>query len=124
MATLFKGFSTIDKVRAPYTLTDSELIKRDLLNHFYTKVGERPMRPEFGSIIWDMLMEPDSPGLQEQIKEDIERIVDTDPRVTFKDTVLYIADHTIRAEVTLKYYNLEQTDTLFLEYTRRNNEEI
>lgn len=124
MATLFKGFSTIDKVRAPYTLTDSDLVKRDLLNHFYTQIGERPMRPEFGSIIWDLLMEPDSPGLQEQVKEDIERIVDLDPRVTFKDSVLYITDHTIRAEVSLKYYNIEQTDTLFLEYTRRNNEEI
>ena len=64
MAVLFKGFSTVDKNRAPYTLTDTNLIKRDLLNHFYTKKGERVMRPNFGSIIWDMLMEPETPTLQ------------------------------------------------------------
>jgi len=124
MATLFKGFSTVDKNRAPYTLTDTDLIKRDLLNHFYTKRGERIMRPTFGSIIWDMLMEPDSPTLQEDIKEDIERIVNLDPRVTLENTILYINDQSIRAEVIIKYYNIDQAETLFLEYSKRNAEEF
>ena len=124
MATLFKGFSTVDKNRAPYTLTDTDLIKRDLLNHFYTKRGERIMRPTFGSIIWDMLMEPDSPTLQEDIKEDIERIVNLDPRVTLENTILYINDQSIRAEVIIKYYNIDQAETLFLEYSNRNAEEF
>ena len=124
MATLFKGFSTIDKNRAPYTLTDTDLIKRDLLNHFYTKKGERVMRPNFGSIIWDMLMEQDSPTLQEDIKEDIERIVNLDPRVSLENTILYINDQTIRAEVIIKYYNIEQSETLFLDFSRRNAEDF
>ena len=124
MATLFKGFSTIDKNRAPYTLTDTDLIKRDLLNHFYTKKGERVMRPNFGSIIWDMLMEQDSPTLQEDIKDDIERIVNLDPRVSLENTILYINDQTIRAEVIIKYYNIEQSETLFLEFSRRNAEDF
>lgn len=124
MATLFKGFSTVDKNRAPYTLTDTDLIKRDLLNHFYTKKGERVMRPNFGSIIWDMLMEQDSPMLQEEIKEDIQRIVDLDPRVELENTILYINDQTIRAEVSVKYYNIDQADILYIEFNKRNTEEI
>jgi len=123
MATLFKGFSTVDKNRAPYTLTDTNLIKRDLLNHFYTKRGERVMRPNFGSIIWDMLMEPETPTLQEDIKDDIKRIVDLDPRVELENIILYITDQSIRAEVVIKYYNIDQAETLFLEYNRRNAEE-
>jgi len=123
MATLFKGFSTVDKNRAPYTLTDTDLIKRDLLNHFYTKRGERIIRPTFGSIIWDMLMEPETPTLEEDIKDDIKRIVDLDPRVTLEESILYINDQTIRAEVILRYYNIDQADTLFLEFTRRNAED-
>ena len=51
MATIFKGFSTVDKIRAPYSLFDQELIKRDLLNEFHTRKGERLMKPNFGSII-------------------------------------------------------------------------
>ena len=80
------------------------------------------MRPNFGCIIWDMLMEQDSPVLQEEIREDIERIVELDPRVTLENTILYINDQTIRAEVVLKYYNLDQADTLYLEFNKRNAE--
>ena len=123
MATLFKGFSTVDKVRAPYTLTDAELVKRDLLNHFYTRQGERIMRPTFGSVIWDFLMEPQDPETQEIIKEDIERIINSDPRVEFQETNLLVLDHTIQAEVKIKYKLLNSEDTLFLEYVTTSTDE-
>ena len=54
------GFSTVDKVKAPYSLVDGDVIVRDLLNEFYTKKGERLMRPNFGSVIWDLLMNPNT----------------------------------------------------------------
>ena len=123
MATLFKGFSTVDKVRAPYTLTDAELVKRDLLNHFYTRQGERIMRPTFGSVIWDFLMEPQDPDTHEIIKEDIERIINSDPRVEFQETNLLVLDHTIQAEVKIKYKLLNREDTLFLEYVTTSTDE-
>jgi len=122
MATLFKGFSTVDKVRAPYTLTDADLVKRDLLNHFYTRMGERLMRPTFGSVIWDYLMEPEDPRTQEIIKDDIERIVNSDPRVEHQDTTLLILDHTIQAEVKIKYKLLNSEDSLFLEYVTNSTD--
>ena len=34
MATIFRGFSTVDNIRAPYSLYDDDLVKRDLLNEF------------------------------------------------------------------------------------------
>jgi len=122
MATLFKGFSTVDKVRAPYTLTDAELVKRDLLNHFYTRIGERVMRPTFGSVIWDYLMEPQDPDTQNIIEEDVKRIVDSDPRVEFQETNLLVLDHTIQVEVKIKYKLLGSEDTLFLEYVTSNTD--
>jgi|TARA_Y100000289_G_C3916565_1_gene147767 phage baseplate assembly protein W len=122
MATLFKGFSTVDKVRAPYTLTDADLVKRDLLNHFYTRIGERVMRPTFGSVIWDYLMEPQDPDTQNIIEEDVKRIVDSDPRVEFQETNLLVLDHTIQVEVKIKYKLLGSEDTLFLEYVTSNTD--
>ena len=116
MATIFKGFSTVDKIRAPYSLFDQELIKRDLLNEFHTRKGERLMKPNFGSIIHDLLMEPEDSITDEEIRDDIERICDKDPRVVVKDILIYTADHTVRAEVILKYVQTNNEDILFLEF--------
>ena len=118
MATLFKGFSTVDKVKAPYSLTDIELVKRDLLNEFYTRKGERLMRPEFGSIVWDLLMNPEDSFTTDEIREDIERIIAKEQRVQLIDISIFTLDHSIRAEVELQYVVLNSKDTLFLEFTR------
>lgn len=116
MATIFKGFSTVDSVKAPYTLTDIELVKRDLLNEFYTRRGERVMRPNFGSIIWDLLMNPEDNFTGDEIKDDIARIVAKDQRVELINISLFTSDHSVRAEVELKYNILNSKDTLFLEF--------
>lgn len=118
----FKGFSTIDRTKPPFTLTDNELVKRDLMNEFYTRKGERVMRPEFGCVIWDLLMDPLTPVAQEIIREDVTRIIGRDPRVELVNLDLFELDHTIRAEVTLNYVQVNSTEVLYLSYDRRNSE--
>ena len=118
MAVLFKGFSTVDKVKSPYTLTDVDLVKRDLLNEFYTRKGERRMRPNFGSIIWDLLMNPEDSFTTDEIRDDIERIIAKEQRVNLIDISVFTLDHSVRAEVELEYVILNSKDTLYLEFTR------
>ena len=118
MVAKFRGFSTVDRIRAPYTLEGRDLVKRDLLNTFYTKKGERVMRPEYGSIIWDILMNPDDTVTEKEIREDVLRIIDGDPRVDHLKTTIIYMDHTIRLEIDLKYVLLNDSDILYLEYTR------
>ena len=118
MVAKFKGFNTIDRIRAPYTLEGRDLVKRDFLNIFYTKKGERLMRPNFGSIIWDILMNPDDEATEKEIREDVERIIDSDPRVDHLKTTIIFMDHTIRIEIDVKYVLLNDSDILYLEYTR------
>jgi len=118
MVAKFKGFSTVDRVRASYTLEGRDLVKRDLLNTFYTKKGERLMRPNYGSVIWDLLMNPDDTATEKEIRDDVERIIESDPRVDLLDTFIIYMDHTIRIEINLKYVLLNDSDTLYLEYTR------
>jgi phage baseplate assembly protein W len=120
----FIGFSTIGRVKAPYSITGSELVKRDLMNEFYTRRGERLMRPRFGSIIWDLLMDPSTQDLDNAIRQDITAIVKRDPRVKLKNIVLLILDHTISAEVTLEFLPIGNADTLYLNYKREITEGI
>ena len=116
MATIFRGFNTIDKPKAPFSLSDEELIKRDLLNHFYTKRGERFMRPNFGSIIHDILLNPMDQMTETDIREDIERIIASDSRVRLDDIRVLVEDHTIRCEVDISFNVLRSSDTLYLEF--------
>ena len=123
MAT-FKGFTTLDRVKAPFTITDQELIKRDLLNEFYTKKGERVMRPNFGSIIWDLLMDPNDGTLTDAVTEDIQRIVARESRVELVDLTVYVADHAISADVVLRYLPFNNTESLYLIFEKQINEGI
>lgn len=82
------------------------------------------MRPNFGSIIWDLLMDPAGPDLDGLIREDVLKIIDRDPRVEHIKTEVYILDHTIRIEIDLRYVNVRDVDTLYVEYTRDITEGI
>ena len=123
MAT-FKGFTTLDRVKAPFTITDQELIKRDLLNEFYTKKGERVMRPNFGSIIWDLLMDPSDDKLVNAVTQDIRKIVSKETRVELVDLTVYVADHAISADVLLKYLPFNNSESLYLIFEKQINEGV
>lgn len=78
---MYRGFSTIERDFGPYTLTDKDLIVRDLLNHFYIRKGEKLHNPEVGCIIWSRLFDPLTGALKDEIVKDIDRIVRSDPRL-------------------------------------------
>lgn len=122
MATIFRGFSTVDKVKAPFSLSDMDLVKRDLLNEFNTRKGERVMRPNFGCIIWELLMNPEDSFTESDIRDDIKRIIDKDSRVQLINTSLFTDNHTVRAEVELRYVILNSEDTLYLEF--KNEQQV
>lgn len=120
----FRGFNTVDQVRPSYVLTGTDLVKRDLLNEFYTRQGERVMRPKFGSRIWDYLMDPSTVDLDQLIREDITKIIKKEPRAELVDIKLYVLDHTVSAEVLLRFVPGGTEDSLYLEYNREITEGI
>ena len=118
---LFRGFSSLDGNLS--TLYDIELVKRDLLNQFYTRRGERVMYPNFGSIIWDSLFEPFTDSLREEIVEDTRRILDSDPRLEVENLIVDEFEHGIVIDATINYVPFAQTDRLAIEFDRRALEE-
>lgn len=118
---MYKGFSTVSPNTENYNLYDFDLIKQDILNHFYTRQGERLMNPTFGCIIWDLLFEPLTPAVQDLILQNVNVIVNYDPRVQSQNVVVTSYDTGIQIELTLLYvpYNLQQT--LQLQFDQANN---
>lgn len=122
MANIYKGFSTIGKVRAPFTLIDGELIKTDLLNELKARKGERVMRPNFGTTVYDILMNPLDEFVIEEVREEVRRVIEKDPRVEIDEIFTQTQDHLIRVQVQLKFLPTLDEDRLFLEYARTDVE--
>lgn len=114
----FKGYSTVDKTHGNFKLYDIELVKRDLLNEFYTRKGERLMAPEFGSIVWDLLFDPMTPDTTQLIKDDSERIVKRDPRLQYLRTDVSETEHTITVAIQVRFIPTSTVEELVAVYRR------
>ena len=119
---IYVGYSSVDASIKQTQWTDLELIKRDLVNHFYTRKGERVMRPDFGSIIWDLLFEPMTADVVTLIVEDATTIVETDNRVQLQSINLVELDHGIQLQMNLFYAPANTVDAFSVDFDRRNVE--
>jgi phage baseplate assembly protein W len=120
---LYVGYSTIDQNKS-VTLTDADLIKRDLINHFYIRRGEKLMQPNFGTIIWDSIFEPYTEQLRAAIVDDVTRIARYDPRLRVDQILVDQFEHGILIELRLEYVSTNETETLKLIFDRRVVERI
>ena len=112
------GYSTIDSISGSKTLTDSDLAKRDLLNHFYTRRGERVGNPTFGSILPDLVFEPLDAITERQALDDVNTIVNNDPRWNVLETLLSKpTEHSLEVKVRLEYIDTGTAEELFLRFT-------
>lgn len=115
----YKGFSTarFEGGSKSFALTDIELVKEDILNHIFTRPGERVMMPKFGTRIPDLAFEPLDRETISIVEEDIKKVIDLDPRVKLLSLNVYPLpnNHTIIAIVELFYLEFEVQDTLNIE---------
>ena len=125
MAQTFIGFNT-QKQYKKFTLTDFELIKRDLLNSFNIRQGQLPGRPAYGTTLWDFLFENQLEDLQTNIVTEIQRVAGGDPRIYISDTQVYPQENGILLEIELAvvpstdaerlsiFFNLEQRSASYV----------
>lgn len=114
----FKGFSTIG-LQNRWKLEDTELVKRDIMNHFQTRRGERINNPEFGSRIWEYTFEAMTDELREAILADVQNIIDSDPRVVAKDITIQQFRQGFQIEMDLYFVNQNVSESMFIQF---NNE--
>lgn len=113
--TIYKGFSTRNK-KKNFRLTDYELIKQDLINHFSTRRGERIMNPNFGTIIWDLLFDPFTEELRSAIQDDIIKIASSDPRVLIEEAIVTDYQHGIQIELQIRVKDTNEVDRMILTF--------
>jgi phage baseplate assembly protein W len=100
----FIGFSTQNSLRTGVrTLYDIDLINVDLANAFNTRVGERVMRPDYGCKLWDYLMEPMTPIMNDKIIQEAIRICNLDTRLVMQNVQIFTVEQGFSIQITLQY---------------------
>ena len=121
MAQRFIGFNTQGQYKK-FTLTDFELIKRDLLNAFNIRQGQLPGRPQYGTVLWDFLFENQLEELQQSITREVQRVAGGDPRIYISDIQTYPQDNGILIELQLQIVPSTDAERLsiFFDLQQRN----
>jgi phage baseplate assembly protein W len=117
----FIGFNTVDQFKK-FTLTDFELIKRDLINAFNIRQGEKPGRPAYGTTLWNFIFESQDQVTETAIYAEIQRVVGGDPRIFLQDAVFYARDQGLLIELSVSVVpssNAERLSIFFNQEQRR-----
>ncbi len=96
----FIGFNTINQFKK-FTLTDFELIKRDLLNAFNIRPGQLPGRPAYGTTLWSFVFEPQTQETQTSIQTEVQRVAGGDPRLFVSQVDVFPQENGILLQIQI-----------------------
>ena len=116
----YKGFNSANN-KTNFKSYDIDLVKQDLINHFYIRKGEKLMNPEFGTAIWDLLFEPFTDEVKDLITKDVEAIINYDPRIAIDSVVIDSTDQGIRIEAVLTYIPFNIRERMTFDFDKQNN---
>lgn len=121
MATTFVGFNTQGQNKK-FTLTDQDLIRRDLLNAFNIKQGQLPGRPDYGTIIWSYLFENQTSDTGQAIIQEVQRVCSTDPRIYLNNTEVFTQENGILVQLSVSYVNGVDSEVLSLFFDQQSSQ--
>lgn len=116
----YKGFSSKEP-KKNYKLYDIDLVKQDLINHFYIRKGEKLENPEFGTVIWDMIFEQFTEEVKTIISKDVEDIINYDPRIQVNEVQIDSTDQGIRIQADITYIPFNINERMTFEFDRNNS---
>jgi phage baseplate assembly protein W len=116
----YKGFSSSEKAKG-FKLYDIDLVKQDIINHFYIRKGEKLENPTFGTVIWDMIYEPFTEDTKNIISKDVEAIVNFDPRVNVTAVTVDSTEFGMRVEVEMVYLPFNISERMSFDFDKNTN---
>lgn len=119
------GYTTIAQENTSRQLTDLELAKRDLLNHFAIRKGEKWTNPEFGSNLPYYVFQPLDDATVDLIEQDVYDVVTNDPRFELASETVTVDNQgqSVIVEVQLIYLPTTTATDLQIKFDREFEED-
>ena len=115
----YKGFSSKENTKN-YKLYDIDLVKQDIINHFYIRKWEKLENPEFGTVIWDMIFEQFTEQVKRIIAKDVEDIINYDPRIAVNQVTVDSTDQGIRVQADITYIPFNINERMTFDFDKNN----
>jgi phage baseplate assembly protein W len=114
------GYTTVEQPYTSKNLLGIDLAKRDLLNHFAIRKGEKWTDPTFGCDLPYYVFEPLDTNTTESIKEEVFAVISYDPRFEVEDTNIDINQdkHSVTIKVKLVYIPTTTVTDLQIKFDR------
>lgn len=116
----YKGFNSKDP-NNNFKIYDIDLVKQDIINHFYIRKGEKLENPDFGTIIWDMIFEQFTEENKSLIAKDVEAIINYDPRIVVQEVSVDSTEQGIRIEAAVVYIPFNVNERMTFDFDRENS---
>lgn len=117
--TTFVGFNTQGQYKK-FTLVDSALIKRDLLNAFNIRQGQLPGRPEYGTVLWNYVFESQTNEVEQAIMAEVQRVAGGDPRLQIVSVNVFPQQNGLLLEVELQILPSTDAERLSIFFDQQN----
>ena len=115
----YKGFNSQDSKNG-YKSFDIDLVKQDIINHFYIRKGEKLQNPDFGTVIWDILFEPFTDEVKQIISKDVEAVINYDPRISVNSVTIDSTEQGIRIEADITYLPFNIVEKMTFNFDKNN----
>ena len=117
---MYRGFSTLQGNFLSTRVVDTELVKRDLLNAFAIRKGEKVGTPVYGSGVLDLVMEPLTEEVKNLLLEEVTSTIAQDPRVSLQQLVIEEYENGLQAQINLLYVQSNQSENLVINFDRQD----
>ena len=117
---MYRGFSTLQGNFTSTKVVDVDLIKRNLLNAFAIRKGEKVGSPGYGSGVLDLVMEPLTEEVKNLLLEEVTATIAQDPRVSLQQLVIDEYANGLQAQINLLYVQSNQSESLVINFDRQD----
>lgn len=107
----FGGIGTVvtpPRVGRKYSLTDQQLVVRDLLNALSIKQGDKVGQPTYGTTLWSYVFEPATDDVRSQIETEVRRVIALDPRIVLNSVGAYSQENGFLLQIELAFSPFNQ----------------
>ena len=118
----YRGFNTVNNNFGSSKLTETDLIKRDLLNHFAIRKGEKLMNGNFGTSLRDLIMDPLTQETKDLVIQEVNQVLAADPRIRAESVVLDEYEYGLQIEMVVRYVLDDQSENLVVRFDRPDRE--